>query len=143
MDTETNDQKMTFSGILKTNHTYALYQVANLLSRFGDSLDAIAFSLLVYDITKSALSMSLFFLVNVLPNLLFFMPAGILADRKSNKKIILIGYIGRGACRNPAVSPVCYQNTYAVDDLCRDFHKLYVRSILDTLPKRHYSQNTG
>lgn len=40
--------------------------------------------------------MSLFFLVNVLPNLLFFMPAGILADRKSTKRIILFGYIGRG-----------------------------------------------
>ncbi|OQB98608.1 MAG: enterobactin exporter EntS [Spirochaetes bacterium ADurb.Bin110] len=82
--------------ILKNNRKYTLFQLANLISRFGDSLDSIAFGWMVYDITKSALSMSLFFLINVLPNLIFSLPAGVIADRKSNKKLILVGYAGRG-----------------------------------------------
>ncbi len=82
--------------ILKNNRKYSLFQLANLISRFGDSLDSIAFGWMVYDITKSALSMSLFFLINVLPNLIFSLPAGVIADRKSNKKLILVGYAGRG-----------------------------------------------
>jgi DHA3 family macrolide efflux protein-like MFS transporter len=82
--------------ILKNNPKYSLFQLANLISRFGDSLDSIAFGWMVYDITKSALSMSLFFLINVLPNLIFSLPAGVIADRKSNKKLILLGYAGRG-----------------------------------------------
>jgi len=32
----------------------------------------------------------------VLPNLIFSLPAGVIADRKSNKKLILVGYAGRG-----------------------------------------------
>ncbi len=82
--------------ILKENPKYSLFQSANLISRFGDSLDSIAFGWLVYDITKSAMSMAMFFLLNVLPNLIFSLPAGVLADRKSKKRLTLFGYAGRG-----------------------------------------------
>jgi len=71
--------------------------LANVISRFGDSIDAIAFSYLVFQLTGSKLLLASIFIVNVLPNILFSTFAGAIVDFYSKKKIIIFGDLLRGA----------------------------------------------
>lgn len=70
--------------------------LGRLVSRFGDSIDQIAFMWLVYELTGSGLLMGAFLAVNFLPNLIFGILGGVLADRLSKKSLMLVGDIGRG-----------------------------------------------
>lgn len=59
---------------------------ANVVSRFGDSLDAIAFSWIMYQVTGSASLIAFILALNYLPNI-FLMPfSGVLVDRFSKKE---------------------------------------------------------
>jgi len=77
-------------------HDYRLLLSANIISRFGDSVDGIAYAWMVYLLTGSRLLLGTLFAVNALPNILFGPFAGVFADRYDKKKLILFGYIGRG-----------------------------------------------
>lgn len=55
--------------------------VGSAISRFGDALDTVAFGWLVYRLTGSTLLMGMLYTVNALPNLLFGLAGGVLADR--------------------------------------------------------------
>jgi len=83
-------------GIFKFKRFLRLY-LANVISRFGDSIDAIAFSYLVFQLTGSKLLLASIFIVNVLPNILFSTFAGAIVDFYSKKKIIIFGDLLRGA----------------------------------------------
>ncbi|WP_163195093.1 MFS transporter [Clostridium thermarum] len=76
---------------------YRLLLIANYISRFGDSVDSIAYSIMVYYLTGSKLLMGTLFAVNSIPNIVFSPFAGVIADRFDKKKLIIIGYVGRGA----------------------------------------------
>lgn len=69
---------------------------ANCISRFGDSIDAIAFSWMVYILTGSRLLMGTILAVNCIPNIIFSPIAGVFSDRIEKKKAIVAGDIGRG-----------------------------------------------
>jgi len=69
---------------------------ANLISRFGDSLDSIAFGWMIYVLTGSKLLLGTILAVNALPNILFSPFAGVFVDRLKKKTVIVFGYIGRG-----------------------------------------------
>ncbi len=71
--------------------------LARTVSRFGDSVDSIAFMWMIYQLTGSGAQMGLIMAVNFLPNLIFGMLGGVIADRRSKKKTMLVGDIGRGA----------------------------------------------
>lgn len=89
---------MEKSAILKLlkQKEYAKLLVANSISRFGDSIDAIAFSWMVYILTGSELLLGATFALNALPNLLFGAFTGVLADRFDKKKIVILSFLGRG-----------------------------------------------
>jgi len=89
---------MEKSAILKLlkQKEYAKLLVANSISRFGDSIDAIAFSWMVYILTGSELLLGATFALNALPNLLFGAFTGVLADRFDKKKLIILSFLGRG-----------------------------------------------
>lgn len=70
--------------------------IAFCISRFGDSLDSIAYGLLVYQLTGSKLIMGTIFAVSAIPNILFSPIAGVYADRHYKKRILVLGYISRG-----------------------------------------------
>lgn len=63
---------------------------ANLVSRFGDSLDMIAFSWIMYEITQSAVLLALITALNFLPNIILGPFTGVLADRFSKKKLMIV-----------------------------------------------------
>ncbi len=75
---------------------YSKLLLANSISRMGDSIDAIAFSWLVYILTGSELLLGVTFAVNALPNLIFGAFTGVLADRFNKKRLMVLSFLGRG-----------------------------------------------
>lgn len=61
----------------------------NTVSRFGDSIDAIAFSWMMYEVTGSASLMALIMAVNYLPTILLQPLSGVLSE-KMNKRLTII-----------------------------------------------------
>lgn len=90
------DQKRGLGALVK-NRTFMTIQAANLVSRFGDSIDAIAFAWLVYGLTGSTLLMGALFAVNALPNILFAAFSGVFADHFRKQTTIVLCHLGRGA----------------------------------------------
>ncbi len=68
---------------------------SNLIDRFGDSVDAIAFTWLVYQITKSAVWSAIVFAMNTLPNVVVQPFAGAIVEKMNKKKVIIITYLLR------------------------------------------------
>lgn len=86
-------------GMLKQlafSKNYMLLFIANFISRFGDSIDAIAYSYMVYELTGSKMIMGALFAVNFIPNIVLSPFAGVIADRFNKKRLIAMGYLGRG-----------------------------------------------
>ena len=54
---------------LKPQKEYLKIIAANVVSRFGDSIDAIAFSWMMYQVTGSASMMALIFGLNYIPTM--------------------------------------------------------------------------
>ena len=92
---EANSGKVTLNKLL-TYRNYAIILLANFISRFGDSLDSIAYGWMVYQLTGSKLLLGTIFAINSLPNIIFGPFAGVIVDRHNKKRVILIVYIGRG-----------------------------------------------
>ncbi len=92
---ETNSEKVAFNKLI-TYRNYAVILLANFISRFGDSLDSIAYGWMVYQLTGSKLLLGTIFAINSLPNIIFGPFAGVIVDRHNKKRVILIVYIGRG-----------------------------------------------
>lgn len=81
--------------ILKQKEYLKLF-FANLVSRFGDSIDVIAFTWLVYQITGSASWSAIIFGINQLPSIFIQPLAGPLVERMNKRKIMVITDIIRG-----------------------------------------------
>ena len=60
---------MNYSTLLR-NREYALLQGANLINRLGDSIDAIALSWLVYELSDSASIAAINYCLNLLPTVI-------------------------------------------------------------------------
>ena len=69
--------------------------LASVISRFGDSIDAIAYSLMIYELTGSTLLLGTILAVNAIPGIIFSPFSGVLVDRFSKRKAAVIGDIGR------------------------------------------------
>lgn len=70
--------------------------LARIVSRFGDSIDAIAYSWMVYMMTGSKILMGTLFALNFVPGILFSVFTGALVDRWPKRLVVLIAYLGRG-----------------------------------------------
>lgn len=86
------------AGILSLfkHKAYCITLIANTISRIGDSIDTVAYSWLVYQLTGSLLLMGSIFAVSALPNLLFGFVAGVFVDRLPKKPLIIAGHALRG-----------------------------------------------
>lgn len=70
--------------------------VANFVSRFGDSIDSIAYGWMVYSLTGSKLLMGTLFAVNAIPNIVLSPFTGVWADHFKKKRTIALCDLGRG-----------------------------------------------
>ncbi|NLO86698.1 MAG: MFS transporter [Clostridiales bacterium] len=74
---------------LKGERNYWLYLLSNIFSRLGDSIDSIAYSWIAYELTGSAVWLTIIFGVNVLPTI-FVTPLVAPIVEKMNKKRIMV-----------------------------------------------------
>ncbi len=77
--------------LLLKNHAYLKLFLASAISRFGDSIDMIAYGFMVYELTGSKLLLATTYIVNVIPNIIFSSFSGTLVDFFSKKKIMVLG----------------------------------------------------
>lgn len=70
--------------------------VANCINRFGDSIDAIALTWLVYSITGSAFWSALYYACNQLPSVLIQPFAGAIVEKHSKRNTMIVTDILRG-----------------------------------------------
>ncbi|WP_018750958.1 MFS transporter [Paenibacillus sanguinis] len=82
--------------IILENKSFMVLLAARVITRFGDSIDSIAYSWMVYLLTGSKLMMGTLFALNFVPNLALSFFSGALVDRWSKRQVLLITHIGRG-----------------------------------------------
>lgn len=75
---------------------YVKVIISNIINRFGDSVDVIAFEWLVYQITGSAAWSAIIFAVNYLPTVLLQPFAGALVEGMNKKRVVVITDCIRG-----------------------------------------------
>ena len=75
---------------------YTKLIAANVVNRFGDSIDAIAFTWLVYELSGSAAWSAVIFGVNMLPTVILGPFAGALAERMDKKWTMVVSDLARG-----------------------------------------------
>lgn len=92
---EVAKRKSTFKELLVYKN-YSKLLLADFISRFGDSVDSIAYGWMVYLLTGSKLLLGTLFAVNALPGIIFSPFSGVLVDRLSKRKVIIFGDIARG-----------------------------------------------
>lgn len=94
MNIKTN--RLSVYAPLRTQTQYLKLIAACVINRFGDSIDAIAFSLLTYAITGSPSLMALVLAVNYLPTMLLQPIAGVLTERMNPRRVMVLCDLGRG-----------------------------------------------
>lgn len=78
------------------NPNYRKLLTANLINRFGDSVDSIAFTWLSYEMTENASLSALVFAANILPTVLVQPFAAPIADKMKKKGIMICTDLLRG-----------------------------------------------
>ena len=89
------EKKITYKEVWKIRNCRKLL-ASNLINRFGDSIDSIAFTWLVYQITGSAAWSALIFGLNQLPSIFVQPLAGPFVEGKNKKHIVIVTDILRG-----------------------------------------------
>lgn len=77
--------------------SFMLIIASRVIIRFGDSIDSIAYSWMVYMLTGSKALMGALFAFNYVPGILFSLFTGVLVDRWPKQRIIFIAHLSRGA----------------------------------------------
>jgi MFS family permease len=80
---------------LAQNHDFRVLLTSQAVSALGDAVSFTALPLLVLALTGSGLAMGVVGALQTLPDLLFGMVAGALADRSSRKKMMFLADLGR------------------------------------------------
>ncbi len=86
----------TYKKILSDERNLRYIILANIISRFGDSIDMIAYSWMVYQITGSTAWLTIILGVNMMPTVFFQPLFGGLTEYFNKKKIIVLCDILRG-----------------------------------------------
>ena len=74
---------------LRKNRDFTILWSGQLVSTIGSQVSALAFPLLVLALTQSSAKAGIVGFANALPNLFFYLPAGVLVDRWNRKRIML------------------------------------------------------
>ncbi len=91
---------------LNTQKEYLKLIAANVINRFGDSIDGIAIAWLMYEITNSAALMALILGLNYIPTILLQPFTGALVERLQKKRVMILFDVGRGLV--VASAAACY-----------------------------------
>ena len=89
------EQNRKMYGEIFKEHEYRKLIFATVINRFGDSVDAIAFTWLVYQITHSAAWSAIVFALNTLPNVVVQPFAGAIVEKMNKKHVIVATHLLR------------------------------------------------
>ena len=89
------EKKIDYREVLKESG-YRKLLVSTMINRFGDSLDAVAFTWLVYQVTHSGTWSAIIFGMNILPNVIIQPFAGAVVERLDKKRVIVFTHVLRG-----------------------------------------------
>lgn len=81
---------------LKTQTQFLKMIIANIINRFGDSVDAIAFTWLVFELTHSPAWSTIIFGLNMVPTIFLQPFCGALVEKLKKKNIMVLCDIARG-----------------------------------------------
>lgn len=84
-----------FRQVLRFRGFLALW-LGEMVSRLGDSIETIALIWFALEATGSPLVMGTVMIFDVLPNILFSVPAGVYVDRWNRKRVMIISEVARG-----------------------------------------------
>jgi MFS transporter, ENTS family, enterobactin (siderophore) exporter len=82
---------------LSKNRDFQAFMAAEGISALGDSVTFTALPLLVLALTGSGVAMGVVGALETLPDLMFGLVAGAIADRSDQKKMMVLSNLGRGA----------------------------------------------
>lgn len=94
---EENVKKIGYKDVLRQKE-YMKLILASLVNRFGDSIDAIAFTWLVYQLTENAAYSALMFGINKLPTIFLTPFTGAWVESRNKKWIMVWTDLGRALC---------------------------------------------
>ena len=89
------EQNRKMYGEIIKEREYRKMIFATVINRFGDSVDAIAFTWLVYQITHSAAWSAIVFALNTLPNVVVQPFAGAIVEKMDKKHVIVATHLLR------------------------------------------------
>ena len=89
------EQNRKMYGEIFKEREYRKLIFATVINRFGDSVDAIAFTWLVYQITHSAAWSAIVFALNTLPNVVVQPFAGAIVEKMNKKHVIVATHLLR------------------------------------------------
>jgi MFS family permease len=92
-----SEEKFDYKLIFRQKQ-YMKTVIAAAINRFGDSIDSIAFTWLIYQITQSASWSAIIFGVNRIPTIFLQPFAGAAIEGKNKKRIMILTDIIRGIC---------------------------------------------
>ncbi len=95
MTNEAQTAKIGYRNIIEQKQ-YLKLIIANLINRFGDSVDLIAFSWLVYSVTGNAAWSAVIYGINKLPGIFLQPFAGALVETRNKKLLMIITDLARG-----------------------------------------------
>lgn len=95
--TTENNKAAGYKEVLKQKE-YMKLIVANVINRFGDSVDSIAFTWLVFSLTNSPAWSAIIFGINRLPTIFLQPFAGAMVENWNKKRVMVITDIIRGIC---------------------------------------------
>lgn len=78
------------------NHNYRKLILADLCNRFGDKVDMIALSWLIYDVSKNPAYSAINFGVNMLPNIILQPLLGPFVEKRNKKWLLVVSDLCRG-----------------------------------------------
>ena len=145
------EEKIGYRDILKQKE-YMKIIVANVISRFGDSVDSIAFTWLVYAVTGSAAWTAIIFALNQLPSVLVQPFAGVMVEGMRKKRVmvftdmvrgmivILLGILYVKNLINPLILAVFTLTVSTVEAFCLPASVSLIPKIID---KKYYSYGTS
>ena len=82
--------------LLLSQPRFLMLLAADIVNRFGDSLDAVVYSWIMYEITGSEALMAMILGINYIPTVILQPIAGTLIDRHRKKNVMVLADMGRG-----------------------------------------------
>ncbi|WP_373263614.1 MFS transporter [Hungatella hathewayi] len=117
---------ITYKEVLKTEKQFTFMIMANVISRFGDSIDAIAYSWLIYQMTGSKSWLALVLGINMIPTVLLQPLGGGLTEFLNKKAVVVVCDLIRGGI-------VCTTALFMIAGILRPWHLLVLTFMNSTI----------